>query len=231
MTRFLRRARLGAAASLLLLLGATPAPAGLVKTTVTFDGTANGEDVSLTYKGHPLNVFAGQFRMHLDNQPGHKPGPEFLSFCVDLNHYITSSYKVFVRPTADGLKNGGAISYLYQTYGEKPLDNEHAAALQLAIWDEQVDGGDGLKKGALRFSGAPGLAALVKSYEEAALGHTASGLWLDASANGHGRDRGQSVLMSGSPPKKAAVPEPTSFALLGLGGLALAAWRWRKRAA
>jgi hypothetical protein len=237
MIRFARPALPRLGASLWLLLAAGPILAGPIQTTVTFEGTGNGQSVSLSYKGGTLNVFAGQFKMHLNNQPGNTAGPQFLSFCVDLDHYIASNYSVYVRSTADGLSHGGVVSYLYQTYGESPLDNVHAAALQLAIWDEVTDGGDGLGSGQFQYSGGGDLANYVASYEAAGIGHTATGFWLDASASGDSKFRGQSVLTPGTPqgiqgqPGDPAVPEPTSIAALGLGCAALAVWRRRRAAA
>src|SRR5262249_39262047 len=234
MVRFIRPAPLGLGACLWLLLAASPALAGPV--SLTFDGPAAGQDLIVTYKGDAVDTFAGQFKMHLNDQPGNTPGPEFLTFCVDFDHDVTTNYSVNLRSTADGLNNGGAVAFLYQAYGQSPLDNQHAAALQLAIWDESIDGGDGLSLGLFRYSGDLGLANLVATYGSAAVGHSAPGQWLDASPSGDALNRGQSVLVPSTPrdpppPPPVVAPEPTSFALLGLGGVALALWRRRKAAA
>jgi len=231
MIRFSRLARLAVGAFLLLLSGATPAMADPI-VHVYFDGNGAGEVVHLNYKGNAMVGIGGQFEMHLAGPGNTNPGPEFLSFCVDLDHYITSNYLAYERSTANGLSHGGAVSYLYQTYGEGPLDNAHAAALQLAIWDEWADGGDGLSTGSFQDTQDVSLLGLVAAYEADARGHTDTGLWLDASANGSALDRGQSVLIPGSPISPLGdptVPEPATLALFGLGSAALAGWRWRQK--
>jgi hypothetical protein len=235
MSPCLRSPHLSAIALLVFVFGGTHAEAGPVS-TIVFDGVGSGEALHVNYKGSDLYVDVGQFDMHLVDSNGNR-GAEFYSFCVDLDHYMRSTYTVNQRSTADGLNQGGAVSYLYQTYGETSLDAQHAAALQLAIWDEVSDGGDGLAAGSFQFSGDANLISLVNSYELSARSHTATGFWLDASPSGTAQNRGQSVLFPGVPtivpqqdPPTSGVPEPSTLVLFGLGGAAFAGHRrWRKQ--
>jgi hypothetical protein len=116
-----------------------------------FNGEVAADIVTLNYNlpGHPtLNgqYYAGQLSATVSSSPDMSNGTTFNTFCVDLDHDVNNGqeYPANILSTNDGLTNGGAIAYLYATYGTSTLsDPDYAAALQLAIWDETANNGRG----------------------------------------------------------------------------------------
>jgi hypothetical protein len=210
-------------AAALLMLGSSAVQAGPVQATL--DSLGAGTNLFIHYEAPGSNtfqdwhVFAGQYHMHLAG------GPEFNSFCVDLNHTVTvgQSFQVSVQPNMTGVMAGGEVAYLYQKYGVATLSNNvMAAALQIALWKLSVDGNGSLTSGNFQYLGADAVAAAATTFLTEAATHTAGGNWLDASASGDGRNRGQSVMVP--------TPEPATVVLLGLGLTGVAGWRrWRRQ--
>lgn len=162
---------------------------------LAYDGPGPGRRLTVQYAGLDYPTFAGQLRMRLLTAQ-ERP---FNSFCVDLLHPIAAGrkYQTHVRSTDSGLRSGSRIAYLYNRYGQaEGLDPTDAAALQLAIWDQEIDGGDGLNRGTFRYLPDDAIARRTGQLLEESRGRTDKARWLDARANGPDSDlkRGQSVL-------------------------------------
>jgi len=196
---------------------------------IRLDGLGAYEVVTIDNNGTYETVVAGQFQMHYVTGP--TAGAVFNSFCVDLNHYVSigQTYLVTPQSTSAGLNQGAAIAYLYDTYGITSINNaQESAALQIAIWDEVQDGGAGLNTGSFRYvNGDPTITSEANSFINAANANAGSATWLNASASGDGLYRGQSVLAPEDnlrdTPSIGGVPEPSTFMLLGLAILSIAA--------
>ena len=108
-------------------------------TTGTFDG------LYVTVNNTTYGVAGTQFAAKLASTIGALPGnsvPDFYSFCLDVGTDISVSnpYQATLSPASSFVPNGNAIAYLYNTFNSPvgtPLGKTQAAALQLAIWEEE----------------------------------------------------------------------------------------------
>jgi hypothetical protein len=162
------------------------------------------------------NFGAGGFYGTWD--PGGGPVLPFYFWCIQLDQYFSpgTTYTDEYVAIDEGTNNkfsalftlvGGSLAALSST--------ERSAAFQLAVWDIQYDGGDGLGVGAFRVTG--GDAAAIND----------ANTWLSALGTSgtfdvikfYSRER-QDFIGDRGPPQLA--PEPSTLPLLLLGSSALA---------
>ena len=176
-------------------------PALSLADTLHFVGADLGNDYDLTYNHQTLDVFVGSLTFTLDNSK-----TKFQTFCVDLNHVITpgQSYAVDVLNTL-GLSNSSVYRLAGDIYDDgikTATDANHSAALQIAIWTEVYGNKFSLK----------GVSSTVQSEANSYL---TNGLKFKGAANYYEETAncGQSQI--------GPVPEPSTFAVLGIGGFGL----------
>jgi hypothetical protein len=133
------------------------------------------------------------------------------------------------------------LAWLFDRYGQKSLDDVHAAGLQLAIWDLLLDGDnrddkdhfghgdDRDDKDRFGYDHDSAAGKVADYFLKQSQGHSDAGEFLDAGANGDGLDRGQSLL-GPSDVKAQETPEPATVLLLGAGVVGLAAYRRARQA-
>lgn len=166
----------------------------------------------VTYKGSNLNLWAGSFAGYQGGTLGNPKPPvdgHFFGYlyCVDLEHLISLPTEYEVDPlTTSALTNGGRAAWLYKTYSGFSTDASKAAALQLALWDVVVDNGDGFAGGNFKYTGglASSIATDASSMISASAGKGSQAAYFRPTGG-----YGQAMI--------GPVPEPGSFALLGLG--------------
>lgn len=165
--------------------------------------------VNLNYNGNSLNVYAGPQLVKLGS------GPLFDAYCVDLDHWNTlpSSYPVDVLST-NLLTNGQRIAYLYNTYAQSVTNATMGAALQLAIWDVLVDGGNGLGAGNLKSNVSGGILSQANWYLASSAGQSSEASWLKATHHGAGGNQYQNLVGPAVPGPAAALPFLTSLVAL-----------------
>ncbi len=213
------RCRRSLLAAALLLAAAVPGRSAADTVHVRHHGFGAGENVDLCYRGHSLNTFAGQNLLSVDG------GDPFVSFCVDLDNGIGggAAFEALLASTDALGAGGGAIAYLYQTYGQADLSSVEAAGLQVAIWDYLTDGGDGFEVGNFFLLTGGEVAAAAGRFLREAAGKSASGEFLDAGLGGRVDHHPQNMLTV------VQTPEPATLALVGLGAAGLVARRLARR--
>jgi hypothetical protein len=180
-----------------------------------------------------LAVYAGQYEGTIALTQAGLSSPSaqtFNTFCVDLSDEVSvnQEYEVAQTPTSTGLTNGGAIAYLYNTYGQNVIAGnnvngsglnaaDYAAALQLAIWDELVNGGQAPHSGSpLQYSGLnAGVAAQVQDFLTLANANSSSAIWLNSNVpQPAGYTPGQGFIAPSDGGLFVSAPEPSTFVLL-----------------
>ena len=180
-----------------------------------------------------LEVYAGQYVGTIASTEAglsSAAAQQFNTFCVDLNDEVSVNqvYEVAQTSTSTGLSNGSAIAYLYNTYGQSLItgsnvngsglnSDDYAAALQLAIWDELVNGGQAPHAGSpLQYSGLnPGVAAQVQQFLTLANANSSSAIWLDSNVpQPPGLKSGQAFIAPAGQGLFVASPEPSMLVLL-----------------
>jgi PEP-CTERM motif len=114
---------------------------------------------------------------------------------------------------------------------------ELGEALQLAIWDMTVDGGDGLSSGLVRASTDPNnptdplVLAAAQYYEQAALGQWSNDAYVYINW-AEGNPNSPAQMLEGplyfDPGPKPVAPEPATFVLVGAALIGIG-WSWRRQ--
>jgi hypothetical protein len=168
-------------------------------------------------------------------------GPHFDTYCVDLYHdfYVNtnpvSSWQVNVLPIQTLTEtpiggNGAGVGYLYDTYASAVTSDVQGSGLQIAIWKVVYDNGGALETGNFQFADSGpvgGTQDLVYQQAKAYLSTyngTQSGQASWLAATSHPNNFNQDLV-------GPAVPEPSTLAVFGIGGLGLVWFAKRRRSA
>lgn len=182
--------------------------------------------VNIAVYGGSLSVYAGP------QASSYNGGAQFDGYCVDLAHdqYLPASFAATTRGASTFLPNGERIAKLVNQFSSTVNDADKGAALQLAIWDILVDGGDGVNVGNFQASGlTTGTQSYFSSYLTANIaGASSIATVYEADFHGAGNNVNQNLIGAGGNGGTEAVPEPASMAALAMGGLAFL--RRRKKA-
>lgn len=147
--------------------------------------------------------------------------------CVNLFQGITLNVEYAAQSIAAGLydSDGPAAGYLAQTYLPTISTKVAGAALQLAVWDMIHDGGDGFSAGRVQSTVNTDSSVLTQAnaYRQDALGKSAAASVFTAAPSAAVFQ--QQIYLAGNP---AQVPEPATFALLGIGLISAALLRRRE---
>ena len=184
------------------ILVALPALAAASPTSITFDKVDLGNDYQLNYNGHSEDVFVGS--LLFSPATGAKNKTTFVSFCVDLDHFITNGQTYQVDPINTSTLSSASR---YKLAGDildagigSATDKDHSAALQMAIWSA-VYGNKFSLSGV-----SSSVSNMEKSYFSNGAKFSGNAIYLKETKN-----CGQSQITT--------TPEPASMAVLGIGAV------------
>lgn len=159
----------------------------------------------------------------------------FAAYCTDrnVNAYIGSTWDAtksttddFVPPSNSTLVGsaadktaGGEIAYLVNTFGNT-MDNDTAAAVQLAVWDIS-EGGSGVgTDNVFQTVGAElssSIVSMAEGFDAAALGMSNTNDWYEAARDSNGNAVSQDFVAMNTTPSGS--PEPFTMGI-GMAGVA-----------
>lgn len=192
---------------------------------LNFDGMKANQfqTVKIKFNGQTSTVSAGTMAIRVGGQA-------YDAYCVDLDNWNKTGdkYDVSVKSLSAIGANSNYIKNIYAQFSGGVNSGNTGAALQLAIWDALVDGGDGIDKGNFRaYNLNSSVSGLVSNYlaakDNSSMTDAFTYKYFEATSHQSGWDCNRfQNLMAGE-----AVPEPMT--MIGLGGLALAALKKRRR--
>ncbi|CAN5539042.1 hypothetical protein BH11ARM2_BH11ARM2_32690 [soil metagenome] len=201
------------------LLGLVSAAGAAMADPLSISGMTSGKYYALN-----IAVYGGNINCYAGPQSATYGTDNFEAYCVDIFHdnYLPVSFDVTPKSASTFLPNGDRIAQLVNKYSSTITNADQGAALQLAIWDVLVDGGDGINTGNFQ---ASGVTAGSMSYVSSFLGDSLTGTSNLATVYNptyHGpNDNIYQGMIGAGGPITNAVPEPASMAALAIGGLAL----------
>lgn len=213
-------------AKLITLVGLTAALAATASAaTLSFEGSNadKSRNVSIDYNGNTKTVAAGALKFRLDG------GDVFEAYCIDLDNWISNgdTYEVNVSNTTILPQNGGIVESIFSQFFLGVDSKDKGAALQLALWDAVVDGGDGIAAGNFKANTNATIENLVngiQSVQNAPESANFQFTYFEAVTHTQGNNNNKfQNVMTGE-----AVPEPATLTLMA--GLGLAALRRRQKA-
>lgn len=201
-------------------------PASAAYTAVTTVNTASAEVVSFQFNGVAYSVYATAFQTKLLNASGTAASGTFNAYCVDISNELSSKQSVNVNAIstlAGGY--GDYVGSLYANFATQATSAVDQAALQLAIWKTEYDGPT-----AINNTGHFVLTAASQAVIDRAIYYMKNNTLVSNNASYLqvvGGTAGQSLVGPSNPTggtvspnnqvSPAAVPEPASVALLGIG--------------
>jgi len=164
-------------------------------------------------------------------------------YCVDLLHtvFVPGDYNA-TTTTLTGIVNGGQvggstavsdqIAYLLVTYAASVAGQQNTAEgeLQAAIW--KLEYGSNITINSVNGNSSAGVLTAVANYvtdaqTNATAGERADVTWLSPRISGSNTI--YQGLVTNNPNSQSIVPEPSTFAIAGLGALGFMAYGWKRR--
>lgn len=216
------------------IAGAAPALAASVHVvfdTPIFNGSGS-DNVSIAYPGGHTDVAAGRFQGTASNILGVSPSifvdgvNDLFMYCYDLYETVGNGWSVdytinFSGPTARTLDFIGAVNSVLSAAGSydpyawlRPVSAFQGAAIQIGIWESRYESSPNwdLNNGSFR---ASSLDPETQNWWNTFRNAIATSGSLDPKYAMTLEAAGAQDMITADPP--AAVPEPASLALLGLG--------------
>lgn len=191
---------------------------------LTYTGGGLGSAVTVSANGQNATVFAGQLNVTLD-------GNSMIAFCVDFFAPLRRQTYDNVTGPVSNYNNGGRAAWILETYARSLTSNEQAAAVQLALWDVVHDQGNGLGAGsfALVANAANTLRMAADAIVQASANHTSSNATILYNTSPATGAKAQTLIVTHGEPC-SDVPEPSTYAMLGLGAGLIGVAAFRRKA-
>jgi hypothetical protein len=178
-------------------------------------------NIEFVKNGSPISVGGGSFDPSvLDGR-----SLDYL-YCVDMDNTISpgSNYTyTTVNNTAEihgsAVNNAGKVAYLLGKYGVGG-QGDQVKALQAAIWHEVY--GANYYLNSASYGAASNIAVLYNTYvgeaDNSTTGDVSKFIWINPGTDVNGVTKYQGLVTS------SPTPEPSTYALMGIGGLFAAFW-------